>query len=430
MQRIRTRAFSLIELLVVVGVIALLAAFAVPRFAGHIRQTNATRLAYDAKLLENASEQYYLTNGDWPRLTDTPFTADEVAAFADKVYASTGKVIALDPAGNYYDIDMQKLSKYVTLNESPKNFVLQNPVGSIYYLDATTNKRLTAPVAVITVSPSSPTTADTVVFSADDSIVTGELLEAKWILDGNPEQTAAPNGILAAGQHTVSLSIRDQNGWSDWVSTDFTVTSIPKPQAAITITPTSPATIDTVTFTTAGSIFTDNILAEEWQIDGGTVQSTPPNGKFTQGTHMVALRIKDVGGWSDWVTASFDVSEFVFTTQTTAYTYGSDGHYSYNRNITWSPTGHELDVRLTASGFYYKRTYQDASGTHTYYIDTTGTATVFDSKGRTLLTHEFYGREAQDWDFTLPANASRIGISIYVDEHVTSWIPSGSLTLR
>lgn len=138
----KRKAFTIIELIVVIAVIAVLALIAVPRLKDYTKEAKFTQLCYDAKLLENACELYYLDHGDWPRASDIPYTAEQVLAFTQKVYDHTGKIITLAPEGKYYDIDFKKLSRYVTIRSAPKNYILQNPVGSVYLLDPQTNERI------------------------------------------------------------------------------------------------------------------------------------------------------------------------------------------------------------------------------------------------------------------------------------------------
>lgn len=125
------------------AILAIIVALAVPQFMGYTEEAELTKLAYDAKLLENACEEYYIKHGDWPRLQpkDKPLDMRIVAA---GMYKINGEKDALEPDldAKYYDIDMKKLANFVTINADPLNYVLQNPVGSIYILDPQTNYRL------------------------------------------------------------------------------------------------------------------------------------------------------------------------------------------------------------------------------------------------------------------------------------------------
>ncbi|MDP8242595.1 MAG: prepilin-type N-terminal cleavage/methylation domain-containing protein [Candidatus Hinthialibacter antarcticus] len=59
-------AFTLIELLIVVAIIGILAAIAVPNFLNAQVRANIARVHADQKALENAIEQYFLDNNGYP----------------------------------------------------------------------------------------------------------------------------------------------------------------------------------------------------------------------------------------------------------------------------------------------------------------------------------------------------------------------------
>jgi len=58
--------FTLIELMVVVVIIGLLAAVAVPQFFDQRDNAFEARKAADIKILQNAVDLYYVENGDYP----------------------------------------------------------------------------------------------------------------------------------------------------------------------------------------------------------------------------------------------------------------------------------------------------------------------------------------------------------------------------
>jgi len=134
------KGFTLIELIVVMAIIGILVLLAIPKFMGHTQQAKYTKLISNTKQLENASERYYMDKQDWPRLSDTPYTAEEITAFSQKIYDATGKEAILAETGNYYDIDYSKLSKYVQIPDDKMNYVIQNPVGNIYALENVTQE--------------------------------------------------------------------------------------------------------------------------------------------------------------------------------------------------------------------------------------------------------------------------------------------------
>jgi len=130
-----SKAFTIIELIVVMAVIGILVLLAVPKFVGHTKQAKFTKLVATTKQLENASERYYMDSQVWPRVSDEPYTDEQIKIFAEKVYDATGKIVVLDPEGKYYDINYEKLSQYVSLPDNKAYYIIQNPVGNVYALE-------------------------------------------------------------------------------------------------------------------------------------------------------------------------------------------------------------------------------------------------------------------------------------------------------
>jgi len=128
------KSFSLIELILVMAVIIILGLLAMPKLMGNTKEAKFTNLIKNTKQIENASERYYINIKDWPRLTDEPYSASEITAFAQKVYDSTGKEVVLDVTGKYYDIDYGKLSKYIQIPNDKQDYIIQNPTGKVYAL--------------------------------------------------------------------------------------------------------------------------------------------------------------------------------------------------------------------------------------------------------------------------------------------------------
>lgn len=134
------KAFTLVELIVVMAVIAVLTLLASPKFMGYTKEARHTKLISNSKELEKASERYFMDHKDWPRLTDEPYSAEEVHEFAKRIYDISGKEVTLDPSGNYYDIDYEKISEYIKEPGDKMNYVLRNPVGKVYALEDITKK--------------------------------------------------------------------------------------------------------------------------------------------------------------------------------------------------------------------------------------------------------------------------------------------------
>lgn len=141
------KAFTLIELIVVMAIIGILVLLALPNFLGRTREATATKVTHNMNQIEKASERYFINHQQWPRVGD-PYSSDELTAYAQEIQNTTGEVIELDPEGNYYTIDQEALSAYVQLPDNNHQYILRNPVGKVYYLDGLTEegeKALTNP---------------------------------------------------------------------------------------------------------------------------------------------------------------------------------------------------------------------------------------------------------------------------------------------
>ena len=81
----RKQAFTLVEIMIVVAIISLLAAIAVPNFLRARKRSQATRVLEDLRVLDSAIDQYAIENNK---------TTGFVPTFADlKNYIKTGTTL-------------------------------------------------------------------------------------------------------------------------------------------------------------------------------------------------------------------------------------------------------------------------------------------------------------------------------------------------
>lgn len=61
------RAFTLVELVIVISILAILSGVLVPRVTNHMRSARDARRLADIKTIRNAIEQYYMDKGEYPK---------------------------------------------------------------------------------------------------------------------------------------------------------------------------------------------------------------------------------------------------------------------------------------------------------------------------------------------------------------------------
>lgn len=95
-----SKGFTLIELIVVVGIIGILVGIASPRFTGFTKDANASTLEADAKVLETAALVYNIEKEGWPVADPATEVAEattlKAALTEAKVDIGTGKLVAID----------------------------------------------------------------------------------------------------------------------------------------------------------------------------------------------------------------------------------------------------------------------------------------------------------------------------------------------
>jgi general secretion pathway protein G len=123
----RLSAFTLIELMVVIVILGILAAFVVPRLTKRPEDARVTKAKLEVSNLEQALELYYLDNGMYPSteqglaaLIEKPQTGDIPQGWKEGGYLAKGR-LANDPWGNPYvyvapgihnaDFDLYSLGK-------------------------------------------------------------------------------------------------------------------------------------------------------------------------------------------------------------------------------------------------------------------------------------------------------------------------------
>ncbi len=125
-QKMQTRrgGFTLVEIMIVVAIIALLAAIAVPNFLRARKRSQATRILEDLRMLDSGTDQYAIENNK---------TTGATAGMTDiKAYLKTGTVLyatGADIFGDTYgpftvdSLPLIPANAWVTLSDvAPQSF--------------------------------------------------------------------------------------------------------------------------------------------------------------------------------------------------------------------------------------------------------------------------------------------------------------------
>ena len=141
----RNKGFTLIELIVVIAVLAILVTIGVPRYLGHTKEASFTKLKHDARIIQDASDRYYIDNNDWPYLLDENgnkliVSNPKELTIIYKVEEYNESDLGTDPENDIvlYEIDFDKLKPYIRkLNSDIAYFVAAqgNPEFGITALD-------------------------------------------------------------------------------------------------------------------------------------------------------------------------------------------------------------------------------------------------------------------------------------------------------
>ena len=189
------------------------------------------------------------------------------------------------------------------------------------------------PVALFTVVPQSPTTADTVIISSQSYDPDGDSLTYIWTIDGS--QSTQYNNLAycvipgqAAGYHTATLTVTDRKGGSAAAQTQYFVDSFqpqpvppqPTPEtnhpptAYFVITPQAPQTTSNIVASSHSSDPDGDTLNYAWSIDGIAmsqyanqpylIYQNPP-----AGMHTLGLQVTDSKGATNFYQTQVSVAQ-------------------------------------------------------------------------------------------------------------------------
>ena len=107
LQKLNSRrgGFTLVEIMIVVAIIALLAAIAVPNFLRARKRSQATRILEDLRIIDSATDQYAIENNKTSASSPASFTDLKAYIKAGTVLYSTGADIFGDTYGTAFTVD-------------------------------------------------------------------------------------------------------------------------------------------------------------------------------------------------------------------------------------------------------------------------------------------------------------------------------------
>lgn len=133
-----TKGFTLIELIVVIAIIAVLVLLAMPKMSNYQQQARLTNIKNSIRQLENASERYYMEKQQWPKYyvdETNEYTAEILKTYSTEFINFKGEQVELDANGKFYLLDYSVLNQYVKVPKIDGAYIIQNPVGEVYYLN-------------------------------------------------------------------------------------------------------------------------------------------------------------------------------------------------------------------------------------------------------------------------------------------------------
>lgn len=132
----RRKGFTLIELLIVMAVIAILIAIAVPAFRGMRQEAMNTRIEGDLKVVKIALESYYKSQGSYPDVTNYQTTLlgttpRILESEAKDPYTTSVYGYAKSTNGRYYVAYSTKGVSGVTITISDTGTVTTSPTAEL-----------------------------------------------------------------------------------------------------------------------------------------------------------------------------------------------------------------------------------------------------------------------------------------------------------
>ncbi len=115
--RLRSRGFTLIELMIVVAIVGILAAIAYPNYTEYVKRTQRSAIASLLSEQTQALERYYSQRGQYTDVANFPLTLSA---------GNTYYTIAADRAAQTYTLTATPIATTMMNGDKCGNFVINN----------------------------------------------------------------------------------------------------------------------------------------------------------------------------------------------------------------------------------------------------------------------------------------------------------------
>ncbi|HFB4130886.1 TPA: pilin, partial [Neisseria gonorrhoeae] len=127
------KGFTLIELMIVIAIVGILAAVALPAYQDYTARAQVSEAILLAEGQKSAVTEYYLNNGEWPKDNDKAGVAstptDIKGKYVQKVEVNNGVVTAqMNPSGVNKEIKDKKLSLWAKRENGSVKWFCGQPV--------------------------------------------------------------------------------------------------------------------------------------------------------------------------------------------------------------------------------------------------------------------------------------------------------------